>query len=90
MSCSLPTISTASLPGASAFFTFLRRAFWRLIASTSKSKRLCQLAGERIAALFAAVLHFPNSVKISHFTNETGLFLQLSLLITMKAAGRAS
>ena len=49
-------------------------------------QELCQLAGERIAALFIAVPHFPDGFKVSHLADNTGHFLQPGPFTTMMAA----
>ena len=49
-------------------------------------KELCKLAGQGIAALFVAVLHFPDGLKIGHLPDNTGNFIQTSPLTAMTAA----
>ena len=49
-------------------------------------QELCQLAGERITALFIAVPHFPDGFKVSHLADDTGHFLQPGPRTTMMAA----
>ena len=49
-------------------------------------QELCQLAGERIAALFIAVPHFPDGFKVSHLPDNAGHFLQPGPRTTMMAA----
>ena len=49
-------------------------------------QELCQFAGERVAPLLVAVLHFTDSLKIGHLTDNTGDLIQASPLTAMTAA----
>ena len=49
-------------------------------------QELCQFAGERVAPLLVAVLHFTDSLKIGHLADNAGNFIQSSPFTTMTAA----
>ncbi|EQH13759.1 hypothetical protein QKU_1454 [Clostridioides difficile DA00203] len=49
-------------------------------------QEFCQFAGERVAPLLVAVLHFPDSLKVGHLTDNTGDLVQASPLTAMTAA----